>query len=362
MALIECRKLALNPRRHNDDDSEKFDSDDRDLIIVNTRRDDKSCTFNNVSAKFDTQQFPDVVVTREDTTRLHHRLLRRLLSFIFDEKWTMRQASTTVILVLMLTYRMTTQSQSTVKGSIRLVTAWQSLEVPISQRLLLHCSHDSCYSRSQLSGQNIVPERCSRFFPQQRRHTKYRYARTTKARATVNKISDDQYDIALNPSYNYSSFQDHYNPNAIQPHTDTLMQSLQKFVVHATMLRQKEQKRQERIRRLHQLLSNNSAAAAAVSSSSSKSSLPFSNIGRKWKTKLMKLNEQRKNLATLADYGPSIVTPSFSFLLLGALMASIIPYYYSHCIQLVATLNGNPTKVIRALLGLLIASRYVCIL
>ena len=71
---------------------------------------------------------------------------------------------------------------------------------------------------------------------------------------------------------------------------------------------------------------------------------------------MAKLNEQRKNLVTLAGYNSPIVIPSFSFLFLGALMTSIVPLYESKCIQLVATLHPSKAKVVEALIGLVVSS------
>ena len=64
------------------------------------------------------------------------------------------------------------------------------------------------------------------------------------------------------------------------------------------------------------------------------------------------LNEQRKNIVKLAGYNAPIVAPSFTFLLLGALTTSIIPQFYSDCLQCVATLDSSQAKCIRALAGL----------
>ena len=68
------------------------------------------------------------------------------------------------------------------------------------------------------------------------------------------------------------------------------------------------------------------------------------------------LNEQRKNVVKLAGYNAPIVAPSFTFLLLGALTTSIIPQYYSNCLQCVATLDPSRANCIRALAGLAISS------
>lgn len=71
---------------------------------------------------------------------------------------------------------------------------------------------------------------------------------------------------------------------------------------------------------------------------------------------MAQLNEQRKNLVTLAGYNAHIVIPSFAFLLLGAITTSIVPLYESKCIQLVATLHPTKAKVVEALIGLVVSS------
>ena len=69
-----------------------------------------------------------------------------------------------------------------------------------------------------------------------------------------------------------------------------------------------------------------------------------------------KLNEQRKNVMSLAGYTPHIVVPSFVFLFLGALMTSIVPSYYSKCIQCVSTLAATKAQLIEAIVGLGVTS------
>lgn len=69
-----------------------------------------------------------------------------------------------------------------------------------------------------------------------------------------------------------------------------------------------------------------------------------------------KMNEQRKNVMTLAGYTSSFIAPSFGFLLLGALMTSIVPSYWSKCIQCVATLSASKAQLVEALVGLGITS------
>jgi hypothetical protein len=69
-----------------------------------------------------------------------------------------------------------------------------------------------------------------------------------------------------------------------------------------------------------------------------------------------KMNEQRKNIMTLAGYTTSFVVPSFGFLLLGALMTSIVPSYWGKCIQCVATLTATKAQLVEALVGLGVSS------
>lgn len=71
---------------------------------------------------------------------------------------------------------------------------------------------------------------------------------------------------------------------------------------------------------------------------------------------LKKLDEQRRNIMTLAGYTSHIVVPSFLFLFLGALMTSVVPSYYSKCIQCVATLSATRGELIHAFVGLSVSS------
>jgi hypothetical protein len=79
---------------------------------------------------------------------------------------------------------------------------------------------------------------------------------------------------------------------------------------------------------------------------------------RKGKKRAMwkKLDEQRRNVMTLAGYTPSLVVPSFLFLFLGALMTSIVPSYYSKCIQCVSTLTTSKSQLVEAMIGLGVSS------
>jgi len=73
------------------------------------------------------------------------------------------------------------------------------------------------------------------------------------------------------------------------------------------------------------------------------------------------LNQQRKNVVKLAGYNSQIVIPSFTNLLLGSFMTSVIPKYYSECLQSVVTLETSRSKLLRALVGLVVSSMLAAI-
>ena len=70
------------------------------------------------------------------------------------------------------------------------------------------------------------------------------------------------------------------------------------------------------------------------------------------KESIRKLNESRKKLIELVGYDASLIVPAFSFLIMGAFMSSVIPYFYSSCISCVAAGESNREKLVWALGGL----------
>lgn len=69
------------------------------------------------------------------------------------------------------------------------------------------------------------------------------------------------------------------------------------------------------------------------------------------------LNESRKALIKLVGYDSSLLVPSFGFLLLGALMTSIIPHYYSQCVTCLAAAESTSREtVVKSLFGLAVAN------
>lgn len=69
------------------------------------------------------------------------------------------------------------------------------------------------------------------------------------------------------------------------------------------------------------------------------------------------LNESRKSLIKLVGYDSSLLVPSFGFLLLGALMTSIIPHYYSQCVTCLAAAESTSREtVVKSLFGLAVVN------
>lgn len=73
---------------------------------------------------------------------------------------------------------------------------------------------------------------------------------------------------------------------------------------------------------------------------------------RGFRESMHKLNESRKSLIRLVGYDSSLLVPAFGYLIMGAFMSSIIPYYYSSCISCVAAGEANRDKLLWALGGL----------
>jgi hypothetical protein len=143
--------------------------------------------------------------------------------------------------------------------------------------------------------------------------------------------------LALHTAATSTELADQYDPNQITPETKTITGSMAFFArfVIQSLVSSKLKKSQTKLL---------------------KKSRQRGSRRKSFLENLSKLNEQRKNLVTLAGYNSHIVIPSFSFLFLGALMTSIVPLYESKCIQLVATLHPSKAKVIEALIGLILSS------
>ena len=145
------------------------------------------------------------------------------------------------------------------------------------------------------------------------------------------RAADDERTAAFDMEY--------YDPNQIHPVTMSLNESIFFFCKFCVQM----MKKNGRKKRIHKSIKKQYKQLLKAKKEKH---------NRRWKRSFAKLNEQRKNLVTLADYSAKIVAPSFIFLTLGALMSSLIPKYYAKCITLVATLDPDATKVTSALLGL----------
>ena len=153
----------------------------------------------------------------------------------------------------------------------------------------------------------------------------------TRVRLTRSSSSSS---TALTTSFTEAGLAEPYDPNCIEPKTKSITGSMvffARFVVKALITNQLKKKRTKMTRRKGTRRKN-------------------------FLENLAQLNEQRKNLVALAGYNAPIVIPSFAFLLLGAVTTSIVPLYESKCIQLVATLHPTRSKVIEALIGLVVSS------
>jgi len=138
---------------------------------------------------------------------------------------------------------------------------------------------------------------------------------------------------------------DYYDPyvtaNKIEPKTQTISESL---VFYARFL-------------VNHFVKRSPQNIHDINEKGGTNLIPRYNTKPKKKNEMWrKMNEQRKNVMTLAGYSTSFVVPSFGFLLLGALMTSIVPSYWGKCIQCVATLNASKAQFAEALIGLGVSS------
>lgn len=139
---------------------------------------------------------------------------------------------------------------------------------------------------------------------------------------------------------------DYYDPyktaNKIEPQTPTISESLMfygKFLVdHFNKNSLKNKTKREKRNMIQRMLKRNEK--------------PKAKENTMWK----QMNEQRKNIMTLAGCTASFVVPSFGFLLLGAFMTSIEPLYWAKCIQCVATLDATKAQLVEALVGVSVSS------
>jgi len=135
------------------------------------------------------------------------------------------------------------------------------------------------------------------------------------------------------------SFQDDfYSPNAIVPKTKPLAQSAYFFVQYVIRMLNRRRRQKHLLTARKQVFKTKKESR------------------RSWKQQISRLNQQRRNLVSLANYTPSLAIPSFVFLILGAFMNSVIPHYEAKCIQLVATLCSSQREILHALVGLGVSS------
>lgn len=145
--------------------------------------------------------------------------------------------------------------------------------------------------------------------------------------------------------------------NEFQPRTMRVSESFvffARFVVQ-TILNNRNQQSSSRetrrrlrdriFRKTKQELSSTMTTTTATTISSPKPKRGF-------RESMHKLNESRKSLIRLVGYDSSLLVPAFGYLIMGAFMSSVIPYFYSSCISCVAAGEANRDKLLWALGGL----------
>ena len=143
-----------------------------------------------------------------------------------------------------------------------------------------------------------------------------------------------------------------------QPRTMKVLESFSFFArfTAKTILEKRAQrsqgtsKRRRLRRRLKQMILRRKDEASNVNDSAVKTKTTDDNYGIRGS--IRKLNESRKNLTSLVGYDSSLLLPAFSYLILGALMSSIVPHFYSACISCVVGGEPNQAKLLWAIGGL----------
>jgi len=157
----------------------------------------------------------------------------------------------------------------------------------------------------------------------------------------------------------------YYMANQFQPRTMKVSESLAffvRFVAHTIMeKRAQTSKGRDNRRRLRDRLKQVVAfPRKSTRDLSDETKIPAS-LSSTTKTKNRlgkwhKLNESRKSLIRLVGYDSSMMTPAFGYLIIGAFMTSVVPYYYSSCISCIASADPNRRKLLWAVGGLTLSS------
>lgn len=151
--------------------------------------------------------------------------------------------------------------------------------------------------------------------------------------------------------------------NQFQPRTMKVSESVAffaRFVVQTILDRRAQKKvgrdnRRRQRNRLNLVAFSRKATKGIIATTTKKSSEKYSKrtgIMAKWN----KLNESRKSLIRIVGYDSSMMTPAFGYLIMGAFMTSVVPYYYSSCISCIASADPNRSKLLWAVGGLTLSS------
>ena len=188
------------------------------------------------------------------------------------------------------------------------------------------------------------------------RSNNYRRCNFPRLQATSSRSADS---IELKPNGSDETSHDStlitYNTDLNEaPKTLPLLKSVKHFVQYTLQYlkeNKQERKRYKQLRRLSKLSKGKVEVVDTILPPGGKELEKMS-----IRQTLQQLNNSRKNLISLVGYDASLLVPSFSFLLFGAIFESIRPHYWSKCITFVVSGESQRNKVIQALVGLSMSS------
>ena len=146
--------------------------------------------------------------------------------------------------------------------------------------------------------------------------------------------------------------------NEFQPRTMRVSESFAffaRFVVQTILNNRNQQSSsRETRRRLRDRIfrKTKQELSSTTTTTTTTTTISSSKPKRGFRESMHKLNESRKSLIRLVGYDSSLLVPAFGYLIMGAFMSSVIPYFYSSCISCVAAGEANRDKLLWALGGL----------
>ena len=124
------------------------------------------------------------------------------------------------------------------------------------------------------------------------------------------------------------------------PKTPTILQSIvffARYVIKSAQLKRNKKRKKKEFRRKYRLTRRQSGVNSDVINGDISDDDSYFEPPKSIREHLASLNKSRKQIIHLVGYGKSIIVPSFTFLILGALFTSIVPHYYSNSITSLAS-------------------------